>query len=147
MKIILHLLWTTNRCFCHHKFQLPLVPAGVQADIAAATLLPMPTLQEVLHFHSTVKLHGQDLSFLCTFSLPITSHTPAISCHVLNCIDLYIIWSSRAHPGRNYNEISSKSYFFYTFPKKLCTPWNSLFKRLFPSHFVIHINRTSLTWP
>jgi len=47
--------------------------AQVKANRAAGTLLGMPPLHESLHFHSTIKLHRQDLSFLCSFSLPITS--------------------------------------------------------------------------
>ena len=90
----------TDPSHCH-KLQPPFLQAEVKASTAAVTLLAIPPLHEMLHFHSTIKVHRQDLSFLCSFSLPITSHKfLAIPCHVLYCIDLYMLKTSRANLGR-----------------------------------------------
>lgn len=78
-----------------HKLLPPFLQ--VKANAAAAALPGTPPQHEMLCLPSTIKLRGQDLSFLCSFSLHITSHM-CLQFHAV--YDLCAMKASRANLGR-----------------------------------------------
>lgn len=130
MKIILYSLRCTNRS---HSCKLQ--PPFVQAEVRADPQQSMPPLHEETH------LHPQARSELPLLFQPAhhLSHSPALPCHALCCIDPYKMKWSRARLGMQGNFI--KKLIFW----EVCKPWNASLSRLLPSHFLTHINTTSLT--